>query len=58
MELVQAHIPCLKEEFSLYYPDLSELDHKLIRNPFIVDVRLIPNNVQEEFIEFLNDSTV
>ena len=58
MELVQTHLSCLKEKFKLYFPDLSELDLKLIRNPFIVDVRLIPNNVQEEFIEFLNDSTV
>ena len=58
MELVQAHLSCLKEEFKLYFPYLSELDLKLIRNLFIVDVRLIPNNVQEEFIEFLNDSTV
>ena len=58
MELVQSHLSCLKEEFKLYFPDLSELDLKLFRNPFIVDVRLIPNNVQEECIEFLNDSTV
>ena len=58
MELVQAHLSCSKEEFKLYFPELSELDLKLIRNPFILDVRLIPNNVQEEFIEFLNDSTV
>ena len=41
MELVQAHLSCLKEEFKLYFPDLSELDFKLIRNPFIVDMRLI-----------------
>ena len=58
MELVQSHLSCLKEEFKLYFPDLSVLNLKLIRNPFIEDLRLIPNNVQEEFIEFLNDSTV
>ena len=29
MELVQAHLSCLKEEFKLYFPDLSELDLKL-----------------------------
>ena len=58
MELVQAHHSYLKEEFKLYIPDLSELDLRLIRNPFIVDVRLILNNVQEKFIEFLNSSTV
>ncbi|KAI6649932.1 Protein ZBED8-like [Oopsacas minuta] len=58
MELVQAHLSYLKEEFKLYFPDLSELDPALIRNPFLVDVRLIPNNVQEDLIEFLNDSIV
>ncbi|KAI6654419.1 Protein ZBED8-like [Oopsacas minuta] len=58
MELVQAHLSYLKEEFKLYFPDLSELDLALIRNPFLVDGCLIPNNVQEDLIEFLNDFTV
>ena len=52
MELVQADLSCLKEEFKLYFTYMSDMDLKLIRNPFILDVRLILNNVQGEFIEF------
>ena len=53
MGVVQAHLSCLKEEFRSYFPDLSELDLKLIRNRFIVDVTLLPDDVQEEFIELV-----
>ena len=52
VELVQADLSCLKEEFKLYFTYMSDMDLKLIRNPFILDVRLILNNVQGEFIEF------
>ena len=39
-----------------YFPELSELESKLIRNPFIVNVHLLPDNMQEEFLELLSDS--
>ena len=57
IRLVKAHLSCLREEFQSYFPDLSEMNVTLIRNPFIVEVRSIPDEVQEEFVEFVNDST-
>lgn len=35
---------------------MSELESKLIRNPFIVNVHLHPDSMQEEFLELVNDS--
>ena len=57
IRLVKAHLSCLREEFQSYFPDLSEMNVTLIRNPFIVEVRSLPDEVQEEFVEFVNDST-
>ena len=57
IRLVKAHLSCLREEFQSYFPDLSEMNVTLIRNPFIVEVRSLPGVVQEEFVEFVNDST-
>ena len=57
IRLVKAHLSCLREEFQSYFPDLSEMNVTLIRNPFIVEVRSLPDEVQEEFVKFVNDST-
>ena len=51
IRLVNVHQTCLREVFQSYFPELSELNVTLIRNPFI------PNEEQEEFVEFVNDST-
>ena len=56
MQLVQAHLASLRMELQSYFPELSELESKLIRNPFIVNVHLLPDNMQEEFLELVNDS--
>ncbi|XP_045112295.1 protein FAM200B-like [Portunus trituberculatus] len=56
MQLVQSHLASLRMELQSYFPELSELESKLIRNPFIVNVHLLPDNMQEEFLELVNDS--
>ena len=43
-------------ELQPYFPELSELESKLIRNPSIVNVHFLPDNMQEEFLELVNDS--
>ncbi|KAI6661863.1 Zinc finger BED domain-containing protein 5-like [Oopsacas minuta] len=49
--LVKAHLSAMRNEFQTYFPDLSDLDMKMIRNPFRCDVSSIPARVQEEFVE-------
>lgn len=56
VQLVQAHLASLRIELQSYFTELSELESKLIRNPFIVNVHLLPDNMQEEFLELVNDS--
>jgi hypothetical protein len=55
--LVIMHLSSLRNEILSYFPDLSELDAKLIRNPFMVEVRSLPEALQEQFIDLVNDST-
>ena len=55
--LVKAHLSCLREVFQSYFPEKSEMNVKLLRNPFIVEVPSLPGEVQEEFVVFVNDST-
>nr|CAI5867124.1 unnamed protein product [Callosobruchus analis] len=54
------HLRCLAEEFSRYYVDIDpELPSwKLSRNPFIMNVLQLPNNIQEELLDFNTDSRV
>ena len=54
--LVKAHLSVLRNELQDYFPDLSDSDMKMIRNPFILDVTSIPDILQEEFVELINDS--
>ena len=56
-ELVQEHLSSLKKDFLSYFPDLSLLDAKLIRNPLTVDASSVPVDIQEEFVELINDYT-
>ncbi|XP_045130675.1 zinc finger BED domain-containing protein 5-like [Portunus trituberculatus] len=56
VQLVQSHLASLRMELQSYFPELSEMESKLIRNPFIVNVHLLPDNMQEEFLELVNDS--
>ena len=43
-------------ELQSYFPELSKVESKLIRNPFIVNVQSLPDSIQEEFLELVNDS--
>ena len=54
---VMSHLSSLRNQFQNYFPDLSDLDLKMARNPFTVDVKALPDSAQEQFIDFINDST-
>ena len=47
----------LCQELDKYFPDITDLDCQLIRNPLKVDPTFLPDELQEEFIDFVNDST-
>ena len=55
-QLVQAHLAFLRKELQTYFPKLSEIESKLIRNPFVVNVQSLPDSIQEEFLDLVNDS--
>ena len=55
-QLVQAHLVFLQMEVQSYFPELSEVELELIRNPFIVSVQSLSDSIQEEFLELVNDS--
>ncbi|XP_046681619.1 protein FAM200A-like [Homalodisca vitripennis] len=54
--LIIDHLKNLKEEFSRYFPNLSEELYKLSTDPFNMDIQLLPEELQEEGIEIKNDS--
>ena len=57
---VLSHLGTLKDEFARYFPEYGSSEtqaiKKLIRNPFIVKPKDLPDNIQEEVIELQNDS--
>ena len=55
-QLVQAHLVSLRMELQSYFPELCEAESKLIRSPFVVNVQFLPDSIQEEFFELVNDS--
>ena len=44
-QLVQAHLVSLRMELQSYFPELSEVESKLIRNPFIVNVQSLRDSI-------------
>ena len=56
-DLIHKHLVSLSQELENYFPDITDLDCKLIRNPLKVDPTSLPDELQEEFIDFVNDST-
>lgn len=54
--LIIDHLKNLKEEFSRYFPNLSEEFYKLSTDPFNMDIQLLPEELKEEGIEIKNDS--
>ena len=55
-QLDQAHLISLRIELQSYFLKLNEVESKLIRNPFIVNVQSLPDSIQEELLELVNDS--
>ena len=57
---IETHLQTLEIEFHRYYQDInseSPIWH-MTRNPFVVDVLQLPEEVQEEFLEMKADSTM
>ncbi|XP_076038389.1 zinc finger BED domain-containing protein 5-like [Oratosquilla oratoria] len=54
--LIHKHLVSLSQELENYFPDITDLDCQLIRNPLDVDPTSLPDELQEEFIGFVNDS--
>ena len=52
---MQAHLASLQKELQSYFPELSKIESILIRNPFVVNVQSLPNGIQEEFLDLVND---
>ena len=57
LNLVEVHLCSLRNEMKLYFSDVNDLDTKFIRNPFNTHVLSLPDSLQEEFLDFVNDST-
>jgi zinc finger BED domain-containing protein 5/7/8/9 len=57
-EEINGHLQSLEKEIQRYFPELSEQEASVVRNPFhaALDVANIPEEVQDEFIELRNDS--
>uniref|UniRef100_A0A8D8Z4H1 Uncharacterized protein n=2 Tax=Cacopsylla melanoneura TaxID=428564 RepID=A0A8D8Z4H1_9HEMI len=60
-DCVVSHLESLTQELTRYFPEYStdETDpiRRMIRNPFIVDVMTVPDDIQEELIELQNDTS-
>ncbi|XP_075162700.1 zinc finger BED domain-containing protein 5-like [Haematobia irritans] len=52
------HLDALLGEFNRYFPDMTTdcWQNKLFRNPFLLDVMVLPEDIQEEAIDLKNDS--
>ena len=55
-QLVQAHLASLRSELQSYFPELREIESKLIRNPFVVNMQSLPDSIQKEFLDLVNNS--
>lgn len=56
---IQEHLSGLEQEFRRYFHDIAEnenIQFKLSRNPFRCNVDDIPNEIQEEFLELINNT--
>ena len=54
--LIQDHLLSLSQELHYYFPDLSDLDCQLIRNPLNMDRRSLPDELQDKCVDLVNDS--
>ena len=56
---IETHLHLLKQEFERYFPDLNDTDlpqWKLTRNPFRINEDILPDCLQEEFLELKHNS--
>lgn len=53
------HLQSLEKEVERYFPELSQEQEALVRNPFCMelDVSSIPDDIQDEFLDLRNDSS-
>lgn len=52
-EVIVKHLAALIDEFNTYFPDIKRdsWESKLLRDPFVVDIMILPESIQEEAIE-------
>jgi len=57
-EDIISHLGNLQDEFERYFPEINtgSVLMKVARNPFVYKVEVVPEAIQEEFIELTNDS--
>lgn len=55
-----AHLDSLDEQFERYFPELTQEEAALVRNPFSpsLDVASLPDRIQDEYLDLRNDSSV
>ncbi|XP_042240697.1 zinc finger BED domain-containing protein 5-like [Homarus americanus] len=55
---ITQHLKSLESKLKKYFPEFEEEDGKLVGNPFsgTLDIAIIPNDVQDEFLDLKNDS--
>ena len=56
-EILQ-HLTALKNELNRYFPELSDDELDLVRNPFKFPVKKVADHCQDEFLELKTDSGV
>ncbi|XP_076339961.1 zinc finger BED domain-containing protein 5-like [Tachypleus tridentatus] len=56
---ITEHLQSLEKEVERYFPELSQEQEVLVRNPFCTerDVSSIPDDIQDEFLDIRNDSS-
>ncbi len=52
------HLASLEKKVFQYFSDQPETPFALVRNPFQVAVTDVPDSMQEEFIDLINDGTL
>ena len=57
VNLIVDHLASLQSEIKRYFPDVAEGILNLIRDPFHTDVASVNDEIQEEFIDLVNDSS-
>ncbi|XP_068212635.1 zinc finger BED domain-containing protein 5-like [Palaemon carinicauda] len=56
---ITKHLQSLEKEVKRYFPELSQEQEALVRNPFCteLDVSSIPDEIQDEYLDLRNDSS-